>query len=686
MAVKPSMRAARAAKPHPYLRTFLQSLLDYQQALSESLQTRAEAEAVRNTIIALVLKGCFLKLAQEKQILHIERLASFKDLMKLRRHKPRPTDQLDMWREDHLRVAVDSLLSDLDIDSRLLPYARLSMLFDKLNTARLELLDPDLLGVVYQALCSKSSRKKSGQYYTPPMVVTEVVTAMKLDPVNNPELRVLDPACGSGQFLLGVYRELKQKLQSSGIDAESAHRQVLEQHLYGFDSDPFAVALTKMNLFLMQRSEDPIRFHVHRIDSLCRQENELFFRLQKTEHPPELSGRFDAVVGNPPWGSKLSKEQKAIYRLEYLSAESGVNSFSLFIERALQLVKPGGQVGLLIPDAYLNIRAHRASRKLLLEQAQLQRIATCGELFDKVFAPSMILQFRRKPSSDDSTSSRFTAIHNLGSPRERSQTLDSAAFMKTPENIFNIHLQTGMSELLSRIAHNAAYLKGHATFGLGLVTGDNERLIASERLTEEHEPLIVGKDLSPYRIDFSNHWIRYDRNELQQACPREIFDVPAKLIYRFIGKRLTFALDEESRFTLNNANVLVPRLPGFRIGYLLALLNSPVLQFYYTFNFFTVKVLRGNLERLPLRYCPDERQRAIEARVRLLMQAQGPEREALIEEIDREVFDIYGISESEQIMMAEQLLDELGEARPKAKGKLPRLGRSHTTRQAEAQV
>jgi len=638
------------------LQVLLNDLVAYKQDFMTRLE-RADQKKFERTITALVLKGCFLKLATEKQFLLVDNPQMFANLIKLRRRKPKPTNQVDMWRADRVNVAVDHLLEDLELDSTIIQRARLGTLYNMIWGYRLEILGDDLLGNIYQGLNSTDARKAAGQYYTPPALVTRMLDTLDLDPLTNKELTVLDPSCGSGQFLLGVYDKLKEILLASGMDRESAHRQILETHLYGFDIDPFALVLTKMNLFLRERITDPIIFNIYHVNPLKRDELELCAECSEVN---SMTGRFDVIVGNPPWGSKLTAAQKQEFKKTFESASSGVNSFTLFIERAVELLKVGGKSALLIPEAYINIKAHRASRKLLLRECKIDSIVTCGEQFEGVFAPAMLLFFSRENDIFRKQQHQVSLIRNMDAPNQSKGEILQAEWESTPENIFNVHLDVPMLRLMSKIANDAAYLKGHANFGLGIVTGDNERLVADSIQTEKHEPLIVGKDISKYRINFSGHYIVYDRDELQQACPRDIFDAPQKLVYRFINKQLTFACDEMGRFTLNNANVFVPRLPGFRIKYLLALLNSSVLQFYYTFNFFTVKVLRGNLERLPLRWSSEARQIAIESMIDRLANCEDHEAEAIISAIDQEVFAIYNMTEEDERLIGEKLSAELG--------------------------
>ncbi|RJO65175.1 MAG: hypothetical protein C4523_16575 [Myxococcales bacterium] len=655
-----SPRAVRSRRQaaRQWQKAFIDAMLDYRQRLTDKLGAAADEPARARTLTALVLKAGFLKLAHEKRLLNVDSAALFADLMKLKRRRPKTAAQLDLFAADRSRTAIDNLLEDLELDSAVVAKASLGELYATLMGFRLDFFERDLLGALYQALASEGGRKRRGQYYTPPAIVNAILDALPLDPVADPELTILDPACGSGQFLLGAYARLKARLTAAGMPPAEAHRRILERHVNGYDLDSFALTLAKMNLVLEERVGEPIAFRIHGVNPLKRADHLLFCEAVERAAPP---GRFDIVIGNPPWGSELSASEKAEFRRAYVSAQSGVNPFTLFIERALELVRPGGSIGLLVPEAYLNIRAHRASRRLLLDRAAIVKLVPCGELFDGVFAPAAILVARVEPDAAARRANRVQVAVWSGGESAARGDVPQAAFEDTPENIFNVHLEGDVRRLLSQIAHGAATLKDRAKFGLGLVTGDNERLVAPRKLGTQWEPLIVGRDVERFRINFSGRHVVYDREALQQACPREIFDAPEKLVYRFIGKRLVFARDDRGRFTLNNANVLVPQLPGFRARYLLALLNSSVVQFYYTYSFFTVKVLRGNIERLPLRWTSEARQTAIDAQVAALDALDGDAFGRAVAALDEDVFDIYGVAPADRAFIRARLAAELGE-------------------------
>ena len=108
----------------------------------------------------------------------------------------------------------------------------------------------DVLGHIYQSIQSQEDRKDSGQYYTPNKVVDFIIENIEIQLSKNKDLKILDPACGSGQFLMRAYNKLFTEYKKIGVNDNTAHKNIVEKHLFGIDIDPIACVLTKANLVL----------------------------------------------------------------------------------------------------------------------------------------------------------------------------------------------------------------------------------------------------------------------------------------------------------------------------------------------------------------------------------------------------------------------------------------------------
>lgn len=541
---------------------------------------------------------------------------------------------------DYKGPSVKAALKELNLNAIKLNNDDLKLLNDILGNFEFTGCDDDILGFIYQSIRPQGDRKDGGQYYTPKKVVKYILDKIDINFIENKDLRILDPACGSGQFLLEAYDILYKQYKKTNIQEKEIHQNIIEKHLFGFDIDKIAVALTKLNLFLKSKGGYAGEFNILLADTLKRDSN-----LLEPNPLNKLRNSFDFIVGNPPWGANLSKEQKDYYKKHYEIGKNGLNSFTLFIERCFDFLKEGARLGFLIPEAYLKIKVHQPSRTQLLDDAKILLLAIGGEIFQKVYAPSLIMIFQMEKNKKNREANEIIVENGIFNGKAEEKKVIQKNFYKSFENIFNINQVGETEKILNHILNQKNYyLKNNALFILGIVTGNNKKYLSTEKKDNRYSPIIVGKDVAKYKINFSNHYFIYDKNILQQVAPKEYYTVSEKIIYKFIGEKLAFAYDDREYFTLNNANAFAPKTEKLKTKYILALLNSRLMQFFYSNSFFTVRVLRGNLEKLPLTYTTFEKQdKIIELVDKAMKSKRDKELKNIMEEIDDKIFTLYNI-------------------------------------------
>lgn len=500
--------------------------------------------------------------------------------------------------------------------------------------------DGDIAGYIYQNLGNRENKKLKGQFFTPREIVDYFIRRSIQGYANERTLKLFDPSCGSGQFLISAYQTLHAGYMRAGCRKFDAAEKVLSESLHGNDIDPVAAALARFNLKKISGINDNSIINIYN-------NNYIFDNPVAGDSIPPIL--FDLILGNPPWGSRLSAIEKRLARNLYSSTSSGINSFTLFIERSLRDLKSEGRLAFLLPEAYLNIKMHQASRKLVLETARICEIARWGEQFRNVFAPSISIIIQK----EECCASRAKHIIQITAPNERESAgatlIPQAYYESSHEKIFNIHYTRKAVSLMSRINDKECFsLKNNARFFLGVVTGNNPLHIRRHESPEYPDPIIIGKDIQQYKISFSGHYFNYNPDTLQQVAPRQLYLSKGKILYKFIGRRLTFALDEEGRYSLNNVNGFLSTHACLDPAVMVALLNSAVMQYYYENNFFTVKVLRGNLERLPLKHLPSPTQKRLGSLSRTLIDEDNPDSRARCrEQIEDIIFHAYGIPDRE---------------------------------------
>lgn len=467
------------------------------------------------------------------------------------------------------------------------------------------------LGQLYQRLRRTQEKKGLGQVFTPDHAVEAALALLEAGPYR----KIIDPACGAGEFLLRTAKHWPQA------------------KIVGVDIDPLALAVARTRLSLAGAAA----VELVRGNALAL----------------SLDGDYDLVVGNPPWGGQLEPDQVKTY---VISPGKVLNSFVYFLELAARLLKPGGRMALLLPEAFLKVWNYQDARRWFLEHFHLTGLHYLPHLFKGYYAPAIILAAVRRPAP----SPAGIPIWFQARRQEDKFLYNALPAQAVQAQRININWRREMEILWSKCARNAIYLRegqlgaplppGEAVvdFSLGIVTGNNRRFI-KDRPLPGRLPLLTARDVKPFQVKPASRWLQYDPPRLQQAAPLEKYMVPAKIVYRFISREIIAAADYSGSLTLNNLNIIIPLHLPFSLEYLLALLNSKLINTLYMYKFFTGKVLTRHLKQLPLRMGSSGEREKITAQARALAAGQGdPGR------LDALVYDLYGLGEAERDLVARQ--------------------------------
>ena len=190
-------------------------------------------------------------------------------------------------------------------------------------------------------------------------------------------------------------------------------------------------------------------------------------------------------------------------------------------------------------------------------------------------------------------------------------------------------------------------LKNNADFALGIVTGNNKKYISNNK-TADNEMILKGSDISKYHIKQSDNYIIFTPENFQQVAPVQMYRAPEKLFYRFICNQLVFAYDNRQTLSLNSCNIVIPRIDGLHIKYILAILNSRIAQFIYKKEFNSVKVLRNHIEHIPIPIVSEQKQNEIIELTDILIRGIDDEQTYIIyDKLDDIIFNLWALSNDE---------------------------------------
>ncbi len=471
----------------------------------------------------------------------------------------------------------------------------------------------DTLGMLYISLRRMQDKKSTGSYYTPYSVadlLIEKALFSHRDALSG--LKLCDPSCGTGNFLIRLPKEIGP------------------ENIFGSDIDENAIALTRINL--------AIRFRIQAKKELDIIKNNV---LVKDYLNAENSKDYDIIIGNPPWGYSYS--QKEISRLKKgfitASGSSKPESFSLFLEKSLNY----DEVTFLMPETLLGSDTHRSIREEIHNKTGIKSISYLGEVFDKVQCPCIILSLKKKAENTE-TNVDFYEKKAGKLVNTRDFTIPSNRLTSSSFHALASNEEFEILEKMQSCPHFT--LKGQAEFALGIVTGNNKGLLFDHEIPGS-EPIIKGTDIMKFALKEPANYIISDVSSFQQAAPQKLYRAQEKLVYKFICSRLCFALDDSGLLTLNSANILIPRVEGYSAAYIMAVLNSSSMAFYYSHAFRNFKVLRSALESLPIPTCSPEKMQEISHLTMELMnyiKENGKPDSNLVKKLDKMVANLYNLS------------------------------------------
>lgn len=264
-----------------------------------------------------------------------------------------------------------------------------------LQSVSLNKTDLDTKGVAFEQFMEDFFKGKSGQYFTPREIVS---FAVKMMDIKNDDL-VLDPACGSGGFLLHALDEVRKQAEEFNENDEAEKyrfwHDFAQNNLFGIEINDSIARVAKMNMII----HDDGHTNVIGFDAL-----EDVGKMTEKNRGFEKN-HFDVIVTNPPFGANVKRSEHP-YLEKFALGQNGKKSRDnqkteiLFIERCMDFLKPGtGQMAIVLPDGILTNSSLQYVRDFIMERAQILAVVSLPQFAFAHFGAgvkSSIVFVRRK--------------------------------------------------------------------------------------------------------------------------------------------------------------------------------------------------------------------------------------------------------------------------------------------------
>lgn len=465
---------------------FLEQMTGWREYLAKDIykyNSEITVPALNDVVQRLLDRLIFIRLLEDRKIIESKTLKEIVDNWKDGRHRDIQTQLNSLFRQlNHDfngEIFKEHSCEKISYDSRIVAEIIDDLYYPK-SPYDFAVIGVELLGTIYEKYLGKTIRlteqrvkveekpevrKAGGVYYTPKWVVSYIVenTVGKLIENKTPKaienLHILDPACGSGSFLIEALDRLFQyHLTYYQTNPKEAKRnelfpnlvvihdedgneiprlsiykksEILKNNIYGVDLDPQAVEITMMSLYIkILEGERALPHNKELLPSLSnniRCGNSLIrydFYEQKTltedserekvnafEWNSKATGfgkitnvnhGFDAIIGNPPYVRSilLRDEPKTweYYRTHYRTAFKEFDIYLCFLEKAYTLLAPDGRLGFIMPNKWLHAEMGEAARRFFKENKTVESIINFRsfQVFNEVTTYTMLIFLRNK--------------------------------------------------------------------------------------------------------------------------------------------------------------------------------------------------------------------------------------------------------------------------------------------------
>lgn len=401
----------------------------------------------------------------------------------------------------------------------------------------------DILGEFYEMVIRESFKQTKGLYLTHPNIVLFILAMLGVDDLVRDRLTsppedvrfrlpfIVDPSCGTGTFLL-FYMQYVQKFVSKNrnrisagdsdveefIDREmSGHNTYkwVKDYVFGIDKDPSLATAAQINMILHGDGSTNI-FSADALGDFSAFSNSTravtLFQLPKRKdsgiYPHDVIEAFDIVVSNPPFNVKVDKDG-----LDKRFQVKG-KSEAYFLERWYQLLKPGGRLGVVLPESFFSVSGDVRAREFLYRHFNIKAIVSLPDFAFKPHTNTLtsLLIAQKKTAQEEAT---FARLYEEKSKLFKTKATKMKSFIErkiasTRKRAKNPAFVDNVRNALQEIAHEI-----NKTFGNGFILLP---FFSNDFISNEKNLKHVRKMLVAAIESVETRWIISKTTERNKEC------------------------------------------------------------------------------------------------------------------------------------------------------------------------
>jgi len=366
---------------------------------------------------------------------------------------------------------------------------------------------------------------------------------------------------------------------------------------------------------------------------------------------------FDVVIGNPPY-IQLSKVEgvpdwyKQYLRNRFQTSGGRLNTFIFFIHLGIELLRRSGNLAFIIPNTILTQEYYSATRELLLRRNHLRTIIQYTDLpFENAVVENVTIIVAKEVPDEYPVE---IYVDNFST-----RTLDgrktNTEFLSNPSFSISVHADEVIEKVIS---NHKRMLDEFCEINQAIaLIGDRSLSLRDSNPDRKYYRVLDGRHIGRYSISWGGDFLDYKLSRIHSCKRKDIFESGEKLFFRRVSANLMFAYDDEQYFALNTLVVVnLKNGAPVQLKYLLAILNSRLMDYVYRGKFKSTKTVFSEIQartvrQLPIPVVEASRQAPLITIVNRILAAKrrnpGADVTTLEREIDRLVYALYCLTPAE---------------------------------------
>jgi len=567
------------------------------------------------------------------------------------------------------------------------------------------ILDADILGGIYEqylGLVHENSgdeeideKKTRGIFYTPKYIVEHILKSIfdevQKEKLEMKNLKILDPACGSGSFLIKTFDFLFDRIKRGStkeIDEDVLKKHILETNIFGVDRDPMAVEIAQLNLFLKGAIKHQ---HLPTLKNKIKNGNSLvedssqselgYFEWQKefSDSFHDKKREFDIIIGNPPYvrPANIEDSLKEYLWKNFDTFKEKSDLYNCFMELGIKLLKNKGLISFIVPYGWTEKGSFVHIRELILNTCRVIKLVQLpSKVFQNATVPTCIFLLA-KEDNEELRESNIITVENLDDEKHVTIVKEFEQSKIRKNHLFNFELfaEKEGETLLDKIKDSGDSLSEFVELKYGLKTGDDEKFIFNSKKNEDCKKLLKSRNIDRFSKTFEGEYVWYLPDEMKKnkkiARPgeKERFE-SEKIIVSRMGKEVIVAYDDE-KYYVKDAMLLLKKAENVNLRYIVGILNSNVINYFYKNYYQTIDVPKNALLDLKIKKGDDEQILKIQEIVKKIEELneaiskepgstntskeKQEKKEILLNEMNEEIYVIYEITSDEKTKIEKSL-------------------------------